>query len=62
MKKIIGILYSCTNDAIVEIEFANPAFCINTNEELPDKTIPAAIPIASSSLVAIRIFFFFYPC
>ena len=35
-----GILYNCTKDVIVEIEFANPAFCIKTNEGLEQSDIP----------------------
>ena len=61
IKKISGILYKSTNDAIVLIEFANPAFCIKTNDGLLDNCIPHAIPIASSSLVAIITFFFLIP-
>ena len=51
-------LYKSTNDAIVLIEFANPAFCIKTNDGLLDNCMPHAIPMASSSLVAIITFFF----
>ena len=46
---------------IVLIELANPAFCIKISGILLESEIPTPIPIASSSLVAIRIFFFFNP-
>ena len=36
MRNISGMLYNWTKDVIVEIEFANPAFCIKTNDELSD--------------------------
>ena len=62
IRKINGNWYNCTNDVIVLSEFANPAFCKNINDRLFDNNIPVAIPIASSSLVAIRIFFFFNHC
>ena len=43
------------------IELANPAFCIKTSDGLFDNVMPTAIPIASSSLVVIKIFFRFKP-
>ena len=54
-------MYNCINDVIVLKEFAKPAFCIKTNEGLLVSNIPAAIPIASSSLEVIKIFFFSRP-
>ena len=59
IKKISGISYYWTREVIVLIEFPKPAFCIKTNDGLLAKDIPVAIPIASSSLVAIIIDFFY---
>jgi len=36
--------YRVTNEDIVDIEFAKPAFCIKTSVELFDNAIPVAIP------------------